>query len=138
MPGLLAKRYCDKGQEAKIHQVGKPFPAVFEECFKIIRNKRRDNSLPPISLDRICMIGDSIEHDVLGANNMGIDCVFIQAGVHSNELQISEASPIPPSEQVFEDFLKRHSKATPTDIIPCFTFNYLIAYMGGAEGNDPC
>jgi len=34
----------------------------------------------------IVAVGDSVEHDVRGANGMEIDCCFVTSGIHADEL----------------------------------------------------
>ena len=31
-------------------------------------------------------IGDSVRTDLTGANNLGVDCLFVTAGIHAEEL----------------------------------------------------
>ena len=38
-------------------------------------------------------VGDSLEHDVAGANAAGIASLFVGGGIHADELGLSGASP---------------------------------------------
>ncbi len=73
------------GQAAQIYEklggqvfhFGKPHQIAFDEIVK-------RSSAPR---NRSVMIGDSLEHDILGAVNAGIDSIFITSGIHKDELQ---------------------------------------------------
>jgi len=82
MQGSLAahyKRYLEKeGQDSKgyITIYGKPTKAAYDYCLSEFKKCG-------ISRDRVLMIGDSLEHDIMGAENGGIDSLLIVAtGVH--------------------------------------------------------
>ena len=54
--------------------MGKPDPIIYEAAAAL---------LP----DGPCVaIGDSLEHDIAGAQRAGIDSVFIEGGIHANEV----------------------------------------------------
>ena len=38
------------------------------------------------ALDRVLAIGDSVRTDLSGATAFGIDCLFVTAGIHAEEL----------------------------------------------------
>lgn len=88
MPGLISERYIQILRQMELNEVdiddmiysyGKPFVDVYNRCFSILE------SLGVNSKDKVCGIGDSIEHDVAGANKYGISSVFIENGVHSSD-----------------------------------------------------
>ena len=37
-------------------------------------------------LDRVLAIGDSVRTDLKGAHDLGVDCLFVTAGIHAEEL----------------------------------------------------
>lgn len=75
--GALARRYEALGGKVFYH--GKPYPAIYESCFETLGCAK----------DRIIAIGDSVEHDILGAARVGIHSALIPGGVHASQLGIS-------------------------------------------------
>ncbi len=74
-PGALARRYEELGGSVFYH--GKPYPAIYASCLRALEN---------CSPERVIAIGDSIEHDVLGAARARLASAFVVGGIHSNEL----------------------------------------------------
>eukprot|EP00899_Mesostigma_viride_P012868 jgi/Mesvir1/21582/Mv04021-RA.1 len=70
MPGTLARRYKELGGEVRI--MGKPAEIAFQACIQMADADKAT----------MVMIGDSIEHDIQGANAAGIDSVLIASGIH--------------------------------------------------------
>ena len=75
--GVLARRYEELGGEVFYH--GKPYPAVYRSCLEALA----------CDANKVLAIGDSIEHDILGAARAGIAGALIPGGVHAEELGIS-------------------------------------------------
>jgi len=75
--GAIARAYESMGGETVYY--GKPYPAVFECALAELRAKA------PAS--RPLVIGDGIETDILGAQRMGLDALFIGGGIHGQELK---------------------------------------------------
>lgn len=73
-PGLVARAYEQLGGAVRYH--GKPQPRIYRTC------------LAKLGLDRsrVVAIGDSLEHDIAGAQGVGIDSVFIGGGIHRGEI----------------------------------------------------
>jgi HAD superfamily hydrolase (TIGR01459 family) len=73
-PGLIARAYEQLG--GAVHYHGKPDPRIYRTC------------LTKLGLDRsrVVAIGDSLEHDIAGAQGAGIDSVFIGGGIHRGEI----------------------------------------------------
>jgi HAD superfamily hydrolase (TIGR01459 family) len=73
-PGLVARAYEQLGGTVRYH--GKPQPRIYRTC------------LAKLGLDRsrVVAIGDSLEHDIAGAQGAGIDSVFIAGGIHRGEI----------------------------------------------------
>eukprot|EP00435_Cladocopium_sp_Y103_P073224 s16_g42.t2 len=88
MPGRLAQRYRELGGPSAIF-VGKPHPEVFQ----LARERLQEAGVP--SSARVCMVGDSVWHDVRGARAAGLDVLLLSSGVHSEALGIDQA-PAPP------------------------------------------
>ncbi len=68
--GVLAQMY--EGLGGKVTWFGKPYPAVYEHCFDVLR---------PTPKQRILAIGDSLETDIPGAQNAGIDSILVTGGI---------------------------------------------------------
>jgi HAD superfamily hydrolase (TIGR01459 family) len=73
-PGAFARIYEQLGGE--VHFVGKPHAPIYEVCFDVLRGVPRS---------AIVGIGDSLEHDIKGAADAGIDSVFVTQGIHAAE-----------------------------------------------------
>lgn len=73
-PGLVARAYEQLSGAVRYH--GKPQPRIYRTC------------LAKLGLDRsrVIAIGDSLEHDIAGAQGAGIDSVFIGGGIHRGEI----------------------------------------------------
>jgi HAD superfamily hydrolase (TIGR01459 family) len=69
-PGAFAARYAETGGE--VRYVGKPWPEIYRHALDAL-------GLPP---ERLVAIGDSLDHDVVGAARLGIDSALIAGGVH--------------------------------------------------------
>ncbi len=75
--GALARFYEELG--GAVVYYGKPHAAVFERALaELNTHKRIANAL---------VIGDGLETDILGANRMGLDVLFIGGGIHGAELR---------------------------------------------------
>lgn len=70
--GVLAEKYEKMGGQC--YYFGKPFPAVFESAIEIMKGSG------VLDLRKILMIGDTLETDILGARNAGIDSALVFAG----------------------------------------------------------
>tara|TARA_X000000368_G_scaffold407127_1_gene386208 strand:- start:672 stop:1544 length:873 start_codon:yes stop_codon:yes gene_type:complete len=70
--GTIANLYENMG--GKVIILGKPSKKIYLESLKKIKN---------LDISKIVAIGDSLDHDVLGAANFGIDSVLISSGIHS-------------------------------------------------------
>src|SRR5499427_364501 len=78
--GAIADRYAHLGGE--VLYAGKPHPPIYEEAFALIA-AARGASIPRA---RVLAIGDSVRTDLTGATRVGIDCLFVTAGIHAEEL----------------------------------------------------
>jgi HAD superfamily hydrolase (TIGR01459 family) len=75
--GAIAKLYETMGGEAIYY--GKPHKPVFEMA--LARARKKSPARSPI------VIGDGIGTDILGANRVGWDALFIAGGIHGAELK---------------------------------------------------
>lgn len=79
--GALADLYEEMG--GKVLMAGKPFAPIYELSYaQVDRLAGR-----PVARDRILAIGDGVRTDVAGANNQGLDLLFVAAGIHAAELE---------------------------------------------------
>ena len=70
-PGALARHYAAMG--GRVRTVGKPEREIYDLCLA---------ALGDIPRDRIVAIGDSLQHDVAGAANIGVASALVTAGIH--------------------------------------------------------
>ncbi len=70
--GAIADLYEELG--GTVTRVGKPFLPMYEHAHALIGHVARE---------RILCIGDSIEHDIFGANTFGADALLIRSGIHA-------------------------------------------------------
>ena len=71
--GTIADLYEHMG--GKVVILGKPSKAIYlESCKKITE----------LDLSRVIAVGDSMDHDILGSKNFGIDSILISSGIHKN------------------------------------------------------
>lgn len=71
--GTVADLYDHMG--GKVVILGKPSKKIYEESCIKIQN---------LNKSKIVAIGDSLDHDILGANNFNIDSVLISTGIHKD------------------------------------------------------
>lgn len=75
--GMIADLLEERG--ATVFRIGKPYPLVYEEALRLL--------VPPISPDRVVMIGDTPETDIRGARALGLGTVLVlQTGIFSKRL----------------------------------------------------
>jgi ribonucleotide monophosphatase NagD (HAD superfamily) len=102
----------------KVTVFGKPHVQHFEACL-------RDLGLPK---SRVAHVGDSLHHDVVGANVAGIDCIFVMGGIHQDELLLEDGisageknnSSSIPSRNMLKQLFQNHGNITPTHVVPLF------------------
>jgi HAD superfamily hydrolase (TIGR01459 family) len=73
-PGALAHRYEKMG--GVVLWYGKPHAAVYRAVVR---------SFPDTPSNRFLMVGDSLEHDIAGAQSVGFLSVFIRRGIHADD-----------------------------------------------------
>ncbi len=77
--GAIADLYAALGGE--VIYAGKPYAPIYSDALK----KAEALSRKPVDLRRVLAIGDSLRTDVKGAAALGIDCLFVTAGIHAEE-----------------------------------------------------
>lgn len=105
MPGKIAQRYEKLG--GNCISFGKPNVPHFKACLKQL-------GLPK---DKVAHVGDSLHHDIAGANDTGIASVLVTGGVHRIELG-SPLNTLPP-DRALESLFETHSQI-PTHVVPMF------------------
>ncbi|TSA11945.1 MAG: TIGR01459 family HAD-type hydrolase [Betaproteobacteria bacterium] len=104
--GALARRYAELGGEVFHH--GKPWPAIYASCLV---------ALGDCAPGRVIAVGDSIEHDIVGAARVGLTSAFIAGGIHAPELGAACGKQIEPA--TWREFENR-AIATPDYWLPAF------------------
>ena len=80
-PGTVAALYEQMGCD--VLYVGKPHAPIYGACL---------DALDGLEPSEIVAVGDSVEHDVRGANGVEIDACFVTGGIHAEEFPAA-ASP---------------------------------------------
>lgn len=70
--GRIAELYEALG--GTVTWIGKPFPAIYDHAKAF---------LAPTPPERICAIGDSVEHDIAGARAAGLSTILVETGIHA-------------------------------------------------------
>ena len=73
-PGALADRYAAMGGE--VIWYGKPHAPVFQAVMRC---------RPELAANRFLMVGDSLEHDIAGGQNVGFKTAFVRGGIHTSD-----------------------------------------------------
>jgi HAD superfamily hydrolase (TIGR01459 family) len=104
--GQIARRYEEFG--GVVTYIGKPFPSIFQYAVSLFED------LYP---SQICMIGDSLSNDILGARYLDMDCAFIASGMHNGSFtRVKNMTDI---QKILKILGKNHG-TTPTYFIPRF------------------
>ena len=78
--GALADLYGTLGGE--VLYAGTPHRPIYDLALEQVAKVRGK----PVALNRVLAIGDSIRTDLKGAIGHGLDCLFVTAGIHAEEL----------------------------------------------------
>lgn len=73
-PGALADRFHQLG--GYVVWYGKPNANIFRAV---------QRTFPDVPVDRLVMVGDSLEHDIAGAQVVGIASAFVRDGIHAKD-----------------------------------------------------
>jgi len=108
MPGKIALRYENMGAECKYF--GKPHMEHFQACLEKLGMRA----------DQVAHVGDSLHHDIVGANAAGIASIFITSGIHCEDL--GAGTGILPDESVLGTFFENEGDIYPTHVLPMLQF----------------
>lgn len=120
MPGQIGRKYSDLG--GTVQYIGKPYGAVYGTCMSVLA---AGPGLTPgtqgseLDRTRVCGVGDSLDHDILGAERAGIASIWTANGVHSGEMQTTEGSPVLAADNILEDMYLKYG-VKPSHTIPSF------------------
>ena len=98
--GLLAEFYEKIG--GKVEYFGKPYEEIYKYCFKFIDQKN----------PRVLVIGDSLENDIKGANNLKFESVLITDGIHrevnnNNNVDKQKLDALIKSKNIFPNYFMK-------------------------------
>ena len=83
--GALADAYAALGGE--VYYAGKPHRPLYDMALGEIARARSARALGgDVASARVLAIGDSVRTDLKGAHDLGVDCLFVTAGIHAEEL----------------------------------------------------
>ncbi|HUQ53454.1 MAG TPA: TIGR01459 family HAD-type hydrolase, partial [Gammaproteobacteria bacterium] len=105
--GVLAVRYEALGGRVAFH--GKPYAAIYRSCLAALE----------CAAERVLMVGDSVDHDVLGAQRAGIASALIPGAVHGPELGVAWGET--PGAEAWRAFAARAS-AQPDYLLAAFNW----------------
>ncbi|MEA2934046.1 MAG: hypothetical protein QOD74_692 [Variibacter sp.] len=77
--GALADAYADIG--GQVLYAGKPHRPIYDQALARAAQVRGKDT----SASRVLAIGDSVRTDLTGAAKLGVDCLFVTSGIHSEE-----------------------------------------------------
>lgn len=80
-PGLVAQRYAELG--GTVRSYGKPHRAIYDSCLPLLGAAPGD----------IIAVGDSLPHDIAGAQGAGLRSAFISSGIHRDALAVRSGEP---------------------------------------------
>ncbi|XP_010422839.1 PREDICTED: uncharacterized protein LOC104708052 [Camelina sativa] len=107
MPGTLASKYEELGGEVK--WMGKPYKMIYESAMAIAG---------VVNPSEAIAVGDSLHHDIKGANISGIESIFITGGIHGNELGLTSFDEVANLDSV-KTLTAKHS-AFPAYVLSAF------------------
>ncbi|KAK6144949.1 hypothetical protein DH2020_021769 [Rehmannia glutinosa] len=108
MPGTLAATYEKLGGEVK--WMGKPGEIIYKSAMEMVGVDASD-----------CIaVGDSLHHDIKGANIAGISSAFVTCGIHATELGLDKFGETADDSSVSS--LATKYDAYPTYVLPSFTW----------------
>src|ERR1700720_3776145 len=91
--GAIAELYRELGGEVIFY--GKPHRPIYDRAMALAAQRQG----PPIRLNRVLAIGDSVRTDLAGAHGFGIDCLFVTRGIHAEDFAgIDQLDPAPVKE----------------------------------------
>ncbi|KAF7151237.1 hypothetical protein RHSIM_Rhsim02G0085900 [Rhododendron simsii] len=106
MPGTLASKYEKLGGEVK--WMGKPDEKIYKSAM----------AMAGVDAVDCIAVGDSLHHDIKGANIAGIQSAFITCGIHATELGLGKFGDAADSSSV--QALALTHDAHPSYVLPAF------------------
>ncbi len=100
--GAAAQIYREAGGDTIMF--GKPYPLVYQKCLKHLEKITGAD----IQLNEILAIGDGLHTDIKGAEQYGMDTLFIQNGVHQKAFAVQN------------DFTTLRELCETHDVTPCY------------------
>ncbi|KAG8390706.1 hypothetical protein BUALT_Bualt01G0111400 [Buddleja alternifolia] len=110
MPGTLAANYEKLGGEVK--WMGKPGEIIYKSAMAMVGLG--------VDVGDCIAVGDSLHHDIKGANIAGISSALITGGIHATELGLSKFGEAADDSSVHS--LATKYEAYPTYVLPSFTW----------------
>lgn len=116
MPGTLARHYASQCG-GRVVLMGKPAPVIYREALAML-------GLPA---EATLAVGDSLEHDIGGAQAAGVDSVFVLGGIHAGDVGLQGGAGAGAgghsfSEQGLAAACAEHGVALPTFVLPFFSW----------------
>ncbi|XP_077229043.1 haloacid dehalogenase-like hydrolase (HAD) superfamily protein isoform X2 [Tasmannia lanceolata] len=108
MPGTLAAKYEKLGGEVK--WMGKPDKVIYQSAM----------AMADVDACDCIAVGDSLHHDIKGANVAGIQSAFITGGIHASELGLGSFGDVAESTAI--EALISNCNAHPSYVLPSFTW----------------
>jgi HAD superfamily hydrolase (TIGR01459 family) len=100
--GALADLYAELGGE--VYYAGKPYKPLYDMALAETASARAARKLGgEVPLGRVLAIGDSVRTDVKGAHDLGVDCLFVTAGIHAEELGHRDDPDLAALGNIFKD-----------------------------------
>jgi HAD superfamily hydrolase (TIGR01459 family) len=120
MPGQIGRKYSD--MNGIVQYIGKPCAAVYNECMSVLSRSSVTASLSSdgtVDKSRVCGVGDSLDHDILGAKTAGIASIWTANGVHSAEMGTTEGCAVIAEDSLLEEMYVKYD-VRPTHSISSF------------------
>ena len=95
--GAIADLYATLGGE--VLYAGKPHRPIYDLALQRVAGLR--GGTPP--RNRVLAIGDSVRTDLKGATDFSIDCLFVTAGIHAEELGDLHDPNLAALNRIFDD-----------------------------------
>ncbi|XP_044499108.1 uncharacterized protein LOC123220633 isoform X1 [Mangifera indica] len=108
MPGTLASKYEKLGGE--VRWMGKPDKIIYILAMNMVG----------VDASNSIAVGDSLHHDIKGANAAGIQSVFTTGGIHANELGLNSFGEVADLSSV--QTLSSKYDAYPSYMLPAFVW----------------
>ena len=123
MPGVLARWYAEMTNHGAVRLMGKPDRVIYDRVLEMTGSEARP--------EEAIAVGDSLEHDVAGANGAGVESVFVCGGIHAKELgmqrvasaaEVGDGSGIaPPDREKVLEAAEEHD-CEPDYAVPVFVW----------------